>query len=97
MKQQTVEKWQRILEMQRNYPGTINDFCRSIHMSVKTFYNGRRAFYLHQEQNDPVAILPVQTEPDPMISFVVNGIPIQVDPTLDPDSLALIIRSFMAS
>ena len=35
MKQQTVEKWQKILEMQRNYPGTINDFCHSIHSPSK--------------------------------------------------------------
>lgn len=25
MKKQTVEKWQKILEMQRNYPGTIRE------------------------------------------------------------------------
>lgn len=56
-----------------------------------------QAFYLHQEQNDPVANLSVHAEQDPMISFVVNGMPIQVDPALDLDSLALIIRSCMAS
>lgn len=82
--------WEKLHDEQQQSGMNMRKFCREYNIPYQSFKNHK---YQNKKQEDMISIVPVTCAEQNTISFVINGVHLSINSSLDDEGLRRIVKA----